>query len=65
MARHVAHEDITLIANRKNVKNRRKMLGYFCKFSTIDFGSFLKLLENVYMLRSSDNNFYFHEEQKY
>ena len=35
MARHVAHEDITLIANRKNVKNRKKMLGYFCKFSYV------------------------------
>ena len=32
---------------------------------TMNFTSFLKWLENVYILRSGDDNFYFHEKFRY
>ena len=40
----------------------RKLIINYSK--TINFTAFLKWLRNVYTLRSSDNNFYFHEKYK-
>ena len=41
---------------------RKTMINYA---KTMNFTSFLKWLENVYMLRSSGDNIYFHEKYKY